>query len=87
MSDLVTKDTPSILDSEDMVGEAKQIIDTVPAADIEGMHSPEELAEARNTFWKAYLQMESYLAPLIFHSISHEHRIDHNAVPGHQHLR
>lgn len=55
MSDLVTKDTPSILDSEDMVGEAKQIIDAVPAADIEGMHSPEELAEARNTFWKAYL--------------------------------
>lgn len=55
MSDLVTKDTPSILDSEDMVGEAKQIIDSVPAADIEGMHSPEELAEARNTFWKAYL--------------------------------
>lgn len=55
MSDLTTKDTHSILDSEDMVGEAKQIIDSVPAADIEGMHSPEELAEARNTFWKAYL--------------------------------
>lgn len=51
----LNEDTPSILDSEDMVGEAKQIIDSVPTADIEGMHSPEELAEARNTFWKAYL--------------------------------
>lgn len=48
-------DTPSILDSEDMVGEAKQVINSVPPADIEGMHTPEELAEARNAFWKAYL--------------------------------
>lgn len=55
MSDLITKDTPSILDSEDMAGVAKQIIDSVPESDIEGMHSPEELEEARNTFWKAYL--------------------------------
>lgn len=67
MSDLVTKDTPSILDSEDMVGEAKQIIDSVPAADIEGMHSPEELAEARNTFWKAYLTNGTNLQEANFH--------------------
>lgn len=55
MDDLITKDTPSVLDSEDMAGVAKQIIDSVPESGIEGMHSPEELEEARNAFWKAYL--------------------------------
>ena len=65
MSDLVTKDTPSILDSEDMVGEAKQIIDSVPTADIEGMHSPEELAEARNTFWKAFGQNQNIVITVL----------------------
>ena len=55
MSDLVTKDTPSLLDSQDMVGEAEQIINNVPSVDIEGMHSAEELSESKNIFWRAYL--------------------------------
>lgn len=51
----MTKDSPSLLNSQDMVVEAEEVINSVPPADIKGMHTPEELEENRTTFWKAYL--------------------------------
>lgn len=51
----MTKDTPSLLDSDDMINKAEDVLNFVPQADIKGMHTPEELAESRNIFWKAYL--------------------------------
>lgn len=51
----MTKDSSSLLNSQNMVGEAEEVINNVPPADIKGMHTPEELEENRTTFWKAYL--------------------------------
>lgn len=50
-----TQDTKSILDSSTMVDDAKTIIDSVPPADIQGMHTADELQEETKAFWTAYL--------------------------------
>lgn len=55
MDKIITQDTPSILDSDDMVGEAAELLSSLPDSGIEGKVPVEELEEQKKVFWKAYL--------------------------------
>ncbi len=55
MDEIMTQDTPSILDSNDMVGEAAELISQLPSSEIQGKIPVEELEEQKKAFWKAYL--------------------------------